>query len=173
MKSIALNTLNYTGIVTLSQYKGKKKKIIKKIKNRGGNPLFDFFASCLIGDFTTAAKNRPTKIMFLDQVKDENNNDAVSFTSASAFIYLTTEPQQILNANGEGSTVCYSFTIPSEYFNSIFNCVGLFPDSATAYDLTKFAALAEFNLNNATFDKSTVLILDWELSITTAEASLI
>ena len=59
MKNTAINTLKYTGIVTLSQYIGSKKRQIARMHNEGGDALFRFLANCLAGDFTTAKLTMP------------------------------------------------------------------------------------------------------------------
>ena len=161
MRNVAINSLGYTGIVTLSQYAGKTKKILKKIKNSGGASLFNFLSDCFTGDFSTAAVNRPTKIMLLQKHVDEE-----SYDSASSFIYLLTKPEKIFNPNG-GSTICYSFIIPREYLNNEFNCIGLYPDSAvaTASDIDNYSAICEVDTGDIPMSASTVLVVDWELTI--------
>ena len=62
MTSKSINNLYYTGIVTLSQYDGKKRTPIVRLHNTGGNLLFEFLANCLVGNFDQAAKNQPAKI---------------------------------------------------------------------------------------------------------------
>ena len=70
MNSKAVNTLNYTGIVTLSQYVGNNKVQLAQIHNTGGTSLFNFLASCLAGHFQYASVNWPTKIKLLDYAVD-------------------------------------------------------------------------------------------------------
>ena len=68
MKNTAINTLNYTGIVSLSQCIGNRKIKIAQMHNTGGASLFNFLANCLIGNFTTAKINYPTKIKLINRI---------------------------------------------------------------------------------------------------------
>ena len=54
IKGIAKSSLEYTGIVNLSQYINGKKFTIAQLHNAGGKPLFEFLADCLVGDFEIA-----------------------------------------------------------------------------------------------------------------------
>ena len=45
MTNTAVNTLTYTGIVTLSQYIENKKVKIGQTHNKGGAPLFKFLSN--------------------------------------------------------------------------------------------------------------------------------
>ena len=62
MKNTALNTLNYTGIVTLSQYVGKTKLQIAQFHNTGNTSLFSFLANCLAGEFDKVKSHTPTLV---------------------------------------------------------------------------------------------------------------
>ena len=165
IKNTAINSLAYTGIVTLSQYIGQKKVVLSKMHNAGGKPLFNFLASCLLGDFAVASPNRPCKIMLLQ----EDNSDGIKVISKAAntdFIYLLSKPEQVYSENNE-SIVKYSFIIPQDYFTGTsFNAIGLYADSATKADIEDYAAI----VSNVNFDAinvsiSSVLVLDWELHI--------
>ena len=76
MKNAARNTLAYIGNVTLSQYVGSKKVVVGKIHNSGSKPLFDFFVSCLTGDFVTASALLPSRIgLFTAKYKNLEHGD--------------------------------------------------------------------------------------------------
>ena len=177
MKGNAINTLTYTGIVTLSQYLGGKKVKVAQVHNTGGNPLFNFLADCLIGDFTIANISRPTKVMLLiktTETPEVGNTAAISYTRKSGFIYLLSRPEKVYAA--ESTKVRYSFIIPKEYFTSIPSesskelGLGLYTDDATDSNLEKFAAFCSLknvkNLNSATNN----LVVDWDLIISNNSA---
>ena len=69
MKSTTINNIGYTGIVTLSQYTNGKQFILAKTHNAGANPLFNFLADCLLGDFSVAAYSLPSKVMLINKVE--------------------------------------------------------------------------------------------------------
>lgn len=171
MKNKAINTLGYTGVVTLYQYIGKNKKIIKKIHNSGGNALFMFLADCLLGDYEIAKYERPTKIMLLNseitETKAPDNSKVYTFTDAkkaSGFIYLLTKPEKVYNTSG--STVRYSFMIPRDLLESTtFNSIGLYSDQATISDAGDYAAICKADVTQADLAVSSVLVVDWELTI--------
>ncbi len=178
MKNTAINTLNYTGIVTLSQYIGSQRIELARKHNSGGSPLFDFLADCLIGNFTMAKLLRPTKIMLVKRTENKDPTtgavSSYSYESKSGFIYLLTKPEKIYS-----STQCkvrYSFIVPKDQLESITDYkdlgIGLYTnavaDSATdSGSLENYAAFCL--LDNNDLSKSTrigaALVVDWELII--------
>ena len=170
MKNTAINNLTYTGIVTLSQYIDGNKKIIKRIKNSGGSLLYDFFSSCLIGDFTTAAKTRPAKIIFLNKAVDDTTTTYIPVSEG--FIYQTADPERISSQTGTDTAICYSFTIPLEHTTQDCTHIGLYPLAATTLDLDRYSAICEFNLNDATISSSYVIVVDWVLHIAAPEKTM-
>ena len=164
MKNIAINNLKYTGIVTLSQYIGQKKVKIAQVHNTGGDSLFNFFASSLIGDFTMAKALRPTKIMLLKQTNTPEN-PIYETTDNADFYYLLTRPEKITSAGL--SRIKYSFLIPKQDVDRLdFEklCVGLYADAATTDEPGNYAAVCNLGLskNNVV---SASLVVDWELII--------
>jgi hypothetical protein len=163
IKSIAQNNIGYTGVVRLSQYTCNKKFTIAEIHNEGGKPLFDFLADCLVGNFTEASANMPTKISLLYKDDAENYEQA----EGTSFIYLLNAPERVYNEK-EG-VVRYSFIIPQEYFaggnpNSVrFNAIGLYCDSTD--DINYYAARCDIPVDDWSISISSVLVLDWELHI--------
>jgi hypothetical protein len=161
IKSIAVNNVEYTGIVKLSQYTAGKKIAVTEQYNEGGKALFNFLVDCLIGDFDIAKADRPAKIMLL------NTDDAGNLAKATntGFIYLLSKPEKVYSAKKEG-IVRYSFIIPQDYFvGTTFNAIGLYASSASELDLTDYAALCAIDLSDVTLSISSVLVLDWELHI--------
>ena len=161
IKGTSINSLQYTGIVTLSQYIGGKKFTLAQIHNDGGKPLFNFLADCLAGDFDMAKVDRPTKILLLNISEDYSMSKATD----TAFYYLLSKPEKVYS-DTEG-IVRYSFMIPQEIFaGTKFNAIGLYTDTATFLDVNNYAAYCK--LDAEFFDKvsaSSVLVLDWELHI--------
>lgn len=162
MKNKAINTLEYTGVVRLSQYIGSKKVEVAKLQNEGSYSLFNFFADCLVGDFEVAQINRPTKIMLLQ--KDSKTSE---FTSKSGFIFQTSKPEKVYDtAKG---TVRYSFIIPKDLISSIkpetVTHIGLYANSATDGEETNFSALVGVDLTNDDLASAAAVLVDWELNI--------
>lgn len=162
----AINTLTYTGIVTLSQYRGHKKVKVAETHNTGKSRLFDFLSDCLAGNFDVATINRPTKIRLL-KYKTDADGEPIKYSYESAspdFIYLTTTPKKTNNAD-KGS-VTYSFIVSREHLiNGDFDGIGLYTDSE--YDIDNVAAFCEkpesFSVNS--LSASAVLVIDWMLNI--------
>jgi hypothetical protein len=165
MKNKAVNSLKYTGIVTLSQYIGSKKIKIAQIQNTGGNPLFDFLSDCLVGDFTRAETLRPTKIKLLKRAKPLNSTE-YTYTSESGFIYLFTSPEKIYSSTK--SVVRYSFMVSREQIDELSNFeglgIGLYPDGASEDALENYAAFCKVDLNRNDLVNA-ALVVDWELNI--------
>ena len=162
MKNKAINTLEYTGVVRLSQYIGSKKVEVAKLQNEGSYSLFNFFADCLVGDFEVAQINRPTKIMLLQ--KDSKTSE---FTSKSGFIFQTSKPEKVYDtAKG---TVRYCFIIPKDLISSIkpetVTHIGLYANSATDGEETNFSALVGVDLTNDDLASAAAVLVDWELNI--------
>lgn len=172
MKGNAINTLIYTGIVTLSQYRCGKKIKVAQVHNTGGNPLFNFLADCLIGDFAIANISRPTKVMLL--IKTTEDDGSLSYSAKSGFIYLLSTPEKVYTT--ESTKVRYSFIIPKDNFMEIPTeaekelGLGLYADDATDENLEKFAAFCSLkdvkNLNAAANN----LVVDWDLVISNNSA---
>lgn len=159
IKSRAVNNLGYTGIVRLSQYTDGKKSVLAEVHNKGGKPLFNFLANCLVGDFDIASQDRPMKILLLNE--DEKGN--LTKTRNTDFIYLLTKPEKVYSESEEG-IVKYSFIIPQEYFSRAdFNAIGLYTNTAT--EAKDYAAYCGVKVSDLTFSITSVLVLDWELHI--------
>lgn len=174
MKNTAANNLQYTGIVTLSQYIGKNKKVIAKVHNAGGQPLFSFLTDCLIGDFDSAKRALPTKIRLLRSTTDSTTG-VNELTPVSGFIHFITSPEKTFNnTTSAQASAHYSFTIHKATFEDVeFNCVGLYPDSADELDVYDYAAICDFDLDTVV-NSASVLFVDWELLIsnhTSAQSS--
>ena len=141
IKGITRNSLEYTGIVTLSKYIKGKKQVVAEIHNAGGKPLFNFLTDCLVGDFDTARLDRPNKILLLNKSVSSDGDEEIIQAEHTGFIYLLTKPEKVYSSKQEG-IVKYSFIIPQEYFiGTSFNAIGLY--TGTASDPSAYAAICE------------------------------
>jgi hypothetical protein len=165
MKNRAINTLKYTGIVTLSQYIRNKKIILAKKYNKGGNPLFTFLTDCLVGDFDVARLERPSQILLLKVTENDSGTEDIQKASNSGFIYLLSKPEKVYSTSS--GIVRYSFVIPSDVLaDSDFNAIGLYTNSATESDFENYAALCKIDdMDKNNISISSMLVVDWELII--------
>ena len=166
-KNKAIKALTYTGIVTLSQYVGTKKRMVYKTHNKGGPVLFNFFINCLIGDFNKANQSLPTKVMFLTQEADAESTYIP--VKPEAFTHLLTTPER--DYKGDVPCVRYSFVIPKERVAAARTnekiYLGLYNDENTdpaSVDLAqKFMALCEVDITGSSANAA--LVVDWELYV--------
>ena len=166
MKNSAINNLGYTGIVTISQYNGNKKKSLAQVHNSGYSSLFSFLSYCLTGDFDMAKLELPTKIRLL--YTEESKEGTMTFSAVSPFIFFANRPEIVYTDTTEASSaVCYSFIIPREMVeNAHFNGIGLYSDTVTesASDVESFSAFCKVD-DLSGFSESTMLVVDWKLII--------
>ena len=168
MKNLAVNTLNYAGVVTLSRYnKGKKVKICQ-VHNAGGEVLFNFLADCLAGDFDLATYNKPVKISLI-HVDTETNT--ITKASEDDYFNLLSKPEKVYEP-GAGK-VRYSFMIPQDtVIKQNWNAIGLYADSAEkSTDLADYAAycMLHEDIAEQTTAITSVLVIDWDLIISNKE----
>ena len=117
MKNVAINTLQYSGIVTFSQYIENKKVKLAQIHNTGGSSLFDFLAKCLAGDFTLAKEHRPTKIRLLRRYGSKPAE--YTYESVTPFIFLRVPPESVATSGSE-TRVRFSFIVPKDLIELIY-----------------------------------------------------
>lgn len=169
MKNKAINTIKYTGIVTLSRYDGIQKVKIAQAHNEGFNPLFDFLTDCLVGKFNN--NKRPAKIKLLKRElsTDNSGNIIESYQDLTGFIYLLREPDKSSTDSSRG-IVRYSFIIPRDYMETLDDTenlgLGLYTNSETdsVEGLKNFAAYCELGLDRNDIAGAS-LAVDWELII--------
>jgi hypothetical protein len=164
----AISTLNYTGVVTISQYIKDRKIKITQLHNTGAASLFSFLANCLAGNFASAKDNWPTKIKVLERITEGAKEQHYTYNSLSGFIFLRTAPELDLSNLTEGR-VRYSFMIPRDLVENITNKTdigfGLYTNGALEDEPENFAAFCAIDgtltgeLNNSS------LLVDWELII--------
>ena len=172
MKNIIKNKLSYTGTVRLSQYIGQEKVTIAEIHNAGSNSLFNFLSDCLVGNFDVARAERPANIMLLNtEFEDYKASDGTvtkivkTVKSASnGYIGLLSAQEKIYEENA--GKVRYSFMIPRDMIESTtFNSMGLYPSSVSRDDVESYSAICELNIDKNTISPTSVLVVDWELTI--------
>lgn len=162
MESRALNTIGYTGQVNLAWYSKGRKIPFAKIHNVGGDALFQFIVKCLLGDFATASKTKPAKVMLLHTVQTA---DGVSIEPASQFIWLADTIIPSIVDTTSGCTIRYSFIIPQELVSGNFNSIGLYPANANDTMLEDYCAICQVvGQNNFNFNAATALAVDWDLT---------
>lgn len=171
MKNRTIDSLNYSGIVTLSQQVGKRKIKLAQVHNTGGASLFSFFADCLIGKFD--AKNVPTKIKLLNR---EIRDGAYEYTSVSGFIFLRA-PAEIQKTSSGECRVRYSFLVPRDMLENITSIgnlgIGLYSRGATEDDIENFVAFCSITEDfNKSQTVNSSLLVDWDLVITNATSSI-
>jgi hypothetical protein len=165
MKNTAINTLRYTGIVTLSQYIGSKKVQVAQVHNRGNTSLFDFFADCLTANWEIAKISRPTKIKVLRQRAIGENNFA--YESVSGFIFIRSAPEKDEEFTDRAS-VRYSFIIPRDLIENITDFdglgLGLYTHGTPENEPENFAAFCELSLDKNVLANAS-LVVDWQIVI--------
>jgi hypothetical protein len=174
MKNIAINTIKYTGIVTLSQYTGSKKVKIAQLHNAGGESLFRFLAKCLVGDFTEARLIMPTKIMLVKLKKPGSLAEGFErLSTSSGFTYKLTKPEIVYTKDSSSSRVRYSFVIAKEEvvnidkFENLY--MGLYTDDVNVDSPNDYAAICKLDIAKSSIANAS-LAIDWELVISNIEA---
>lgn len=103
-----IRAIEYTGKVTVSlKYKAK---VISKntYYNNGCNDFFNFLASCVAGNYTSAERNRPTKIMLFynksssvpKAAEDLKLSNLFGNNTSSVTAFITSQAAGIINTNG-------------------------------------------------------------------------
>lgn len=174
MKNTAVNTLKYTGMVTLSQYIGTKKIKIMQKHNEGGPALFEFLTDCLIGDFTKAHATLPNKIILLERDPAAGAN---KYKAKSGVIYLLSPAEKEYDhSESNNPKVRYSFMVPKEQVESVdFSelSIGLYNSTFNDQETDSSDALANC-VARCDLDLlvsgviNTALVVDWEMSFSTA-----
>lgn len=166
MKNKAINTLNYSGIVTLSRIDGAKKIKIAQVHNEGHNPLFKFLADCLVGDFHNIERPAKIKLLKLERSTGEDNVTIEDYKDITGSIHLLKQPKAEYDASR--SLVRYSFIIPRDYIEGLDDMndlwLGLYTLGTSDSDTADFAACCEIALNQSAI-AGAALAVDWELII--------
>ena len=167
MKNKIINTLNYTGIVTLSQYIGAKKVKVATLQNAGGSLLFDFLYDCLTGSYNRV--KRPTKIMVMRKTAQTEDNASNSYMPASGFVFLRSVPEK--DMTNKPGCVRFSFVLPRDLFDNLRESenetyyLGLFAHNTVWENIDDYMAICELDFELSKLQNAS-LVVDWELFIT-------
>ena len=170
------NTLNYSGDITLKILDGDRVISTKEYHNTGTQKLFNFFGSCLRGEFRAAKSIRPCRVILFEagtgEIKDSvptaeywNKN-----TKASTAVYYDSTPVVLDTEDGDGTTVQYHFRLPflSLRSGAIITKVGLYPSiySDEAGDLCAYYYLDQDSYINVPLRGGNyTIVIDWKLTI--------
>ena len=169
MKSKVKSSINYTGTVTLSMYRGSKKIKLLQVHNKGNNQLFEFLGHCFLGETALAEAKRPSKIRLLS-IPDSGDLSPAS----SGFIGIFSPPTV---STSEGSCkITYSFLIPRDQFTTLTTVdnlgLGLYSKNTSVgeeyiYDYVAICKFGELPKKLTATDLviNSSLVVDWELSI--------
>ena len=163
-----MNSLTYTGNVTVSIVKNKT--IIKTYHghNSGSKELFHFFAYALAGKYKIAESLRPLRIMLFEKTTDKPEGQAVS-----NYIGINVPTTVEATTDNTSYKATLHFLIPYTYITG--NKVDIYK----LYPLNSADALAIFdaeaagqaidlsNINKAKYS----LIVDWELLVSNTTTS--
>ena len=129
-KSNFISSIGYSGKVTVTVKSGKNTISKHTYKNGGGLNLWYFICAALAGQYTSAERYRPTRIV-LYYCKEPNVPTDISDLNASEkFTKLTGEisinrATEVLPIKSGSKTVNYAatlhFLIPPVYFNALSN----------------------------------------------------
>jgi hypothetical protein len=170
--------LGYEGKVTLTLKSGNRVLKTQTYKNNGTANLFKFLGYCLIGSSSDVKHLLPTKIALLHNqsqggISSANPNNV---ELRSGFVGLAHPPSIVSSSNSAEVKVTYSFEVGRNTINGNFNQVALYGDGCThpVTDMPNCAAyyyLSDSSQNVfesediALWSATTVLLIDWELSL--------
>lgn len=110
-----LNNLTYNGNVKVSIVDGKRTLYTYTQHNNGKQKLFEFIASCLIGNFATAKSLNPCRIACFALKDGETDvTDPANFDKVSTYVYCDSSKYSIITTNEDkkGVEVIFRFRIP-------------------------------------------------------------
>ena len=189
-------SVGYSGKVTVTVVDDRKVISRKVGHNAGGQPLFQFLAQCLCGNYENTKPLQPLKIkLFYNNAKDTtaattNINNWVgsdsntSIEEASNFIFVNaagaTEEIEDEEGNKNGYKAILHFRVPFSFVTrDEINQICLYaqnesdPKIYSAYylftDSTDVEKLAPIKVNNQ--QTSYNLIIEWELSISNVKVT--
>lgn len=189
-------SVGYSGKVKVTVVDDRKVVSRKVGHNAGGQPLFQFLAQCLCGNYENAEQSQPLKIrLFYNKAETKTaatvniknwvgSASNTSIEEASNFIFVNapgaTEEIEDENGNKNGYKSILHFRVPFSFVTySEINQICLYaqneidPKKYSAYylftDSTDEETLAPIKVNNQ--QASYNLIIEWELSIANVEST--
>ena len=190
-------SVGYSGKVIVTVVDDRKVVSRKIGHNAGGQPLFQFLAQCLCGNYENTKPLQPLKIkLFYNNAKDKtaaitniqnwvkSEGDFTSVASASNFIFVNapgaTEEIADEKGNKNGCKAILHFRVPFSFVTRTeINQICLYAQNAN--DDKKYSAyylftdsknkekLAPIKVNNQ--QASYNLIIEWELSISNVKVT--
>lgn len=192
-------SVGYSGKVKVTVVDDRKVVSRKVGHNAGGQPLFQFLAQCLCGNYENTKASQPLKIkLFYNKTETEtvdeatkniqdwvkSEGDFTNITSASNFIFVNAPsvPEEIEDEEGNknGYKAILHFRVPFSFVtHDEINQICLYAQNEnddkkySAYYLFKDSEdekkLAPIEVNNQQASYS--LIIEWELSIANVEST--
>lgn len=137
-------SIGYSGSVKLTTLVDNKVVSEKVYKNSGMLPLFTFIGNCLIGNFNSAGRSRPFKIMLLEASGSASvpPNTETTYEDKSNFIEVAMAPELIITNTSIANSSCqvkFSFIFPvARVFASGANVIALY--GLNTSEITEFSA---------------------------------
>jgi hypothetical protein len=171
-QNIFTDGLGYEGKVTLTLKSNNHVLKSKTYKNHGTALLFKFLGYCLIGEYEEVKHLLPYKIRLLNNKSGSQGEiSPTNVTHSSYWQPYSQTPTIVSDGNSDQVKVMYSFEVPRNIITDEFNQIALY--SVDADDISDFSAyyyLVNANdkletLNIADWSTTTVLLVEWELTI--------
>lgn len=178
-QTVFANGIGYEGKVTLTLKSNNKVLKSKTYKNNGTVQLFKFLGYCLMGACEDAEAKRllPTRLLLLENFSNSGSGDVT--TADPQNVAARTDWQSfaqtptIVTTNAQVK-VTYNFEVPKAAITNTFNQIALYGAgmdisenlvdfSAYHYLTNPYGALE--NQNPKDWSATTVLLIDWELTI--------
>ena len=189
-------SVGYSGKVKVTVVDDRKVVSRKVGHNAGGQPLFQFLAQCLCGNYENAEQSQPLKIkLFYNEAETKTNairnieawvgsasNTSIEEASNFIFVNAPSVPEEIEDEKGNknGYKAILHFRVPFSFVTrNKINQICLYAQNEidskkySAYylftDSTDAEKLAPIEVNNQQASYS--LIIEWELSIANVKAT--
>lgn len=150
-----LNTISYKGQVKIKAIDGKRTLYSYTSHNAGKQSLFNFLASCLIGNFVAARDNMPCRIACF------NKQEGAATKKVSTYVYVDSSR---CGSTSDGAEVIFRFRIPYTCLvgGETINYFELFPNIPTGNN-----SCAEFKLNEEIQIPSSggnfTIVVEWKM----------
>ncbi len=164
--------IGYEGKITLTLKSNNRVLESRIYKNKGTAPLFQFLGKCLAGAYTEVEGLLPNQIALLyNPASSTASADEAAATAVTTLIGYTQTPS--FNDKAAEVKVTYSFEIPRTKISGDFNQVALYgagktePDEefSAYYYLTDGSGTDIVAQHISEWSATTVLLIDWELSL--------
>lgn len=169
--------IGYEGKVTLTLKSNNHVLSTKTYKNSGTTQLFRFLGYCLIDEYEEAKKLLPNKILLLNNFSEDKYAPISDYVNPRTTWQTLAKLPTIISDNNT-TKVVYSFEIPRAAIEDDFNQVALY--GALVDDYKEFSAYyylkdiygALEDQKVAEWSATTVLLIEWELSLSNSNHSV-